>query len=53
MKKMHIKFTSSEQVLSFIDCVQDLPGEYDLVEGQNDIDAKSMLGVLSRIFPKY
>ena len=52
MKKMHIKFTSSEQVLSFIDCVQDLPGEYDLVEGQNDIDAKSMLGVLSLDFSK-
>ena len=52
MKEMRIKFTSSEQVLNFIDCVQELPGEYDLVEGKNDIDAKSMLGVLSLDFSK-
>ena len=52
MKKMRIKFTSCEQVLQFIDCVQGLPGEYDLVEGKNDIDAKSMLGVFSLDFSK-
>ena len=52
MKKIRLKFTSKEQVLSFINCVQDLPGEYDLVEGRKDIDAKSALGVMSLDFSK-
>ncbi|OLR58325.1 PTS HPr component phosphorylation site [Anaerostipes sp. 494a] len=42
-----IKFNSMNDVYSFIDIINQFPGDYEIIDGHHVINAKSLLNILS------
>jgi phosphotransferase system HPr-like phosphotransfer protein len=47
MKEMNVVLGTFEKALDFVEIVSDFNEKVDLVRGRYDVDAKSILGVLS------
>lgn len=47
MKKTNVKFTTTDQIIRFVNIVEHYEADIDLKNGNRVVDAKSLMGVLS------
>jgi len=52
MQKMNLRFQDADQVISFVNVINDYPYNADIKYGSCVVDAKSLMGVLSLALAK-